>query len=249
MSAAVIIPARYDSTRFPGKPLMRGPTGKPLIQYVWEAARRAEGVDRVIIATDDERIEAAVQAFGGEAWMTAPVHPSGSDRCAEVARQLDHDIVVNLQGDEPAIRPDMISQTLKLLDEDAECVIATLACRIEDESELADPNAVKVVVDASSRALYFSRSPIPHVRGSHSPLRDAPLVHLVHVGIYAFRRQFLLEFSRLGAHPLEQAEKLEQLRALANGYRIKVGITPHRTAKVDTPEDFEAFCASRRDQP
>ena len=242
MSAAVIIPARYGSTRLPGKPLMQSPAGKPLIRYVWEAAVRAAGVDCVIVATDDERISAAVREFGGEARMTAADHHSGSDRCAEVAQTLDHDIIINLQGDEPSMRPEMISQTIKLLDEDSECVISTLACRIESESELVDPNVVKVVLDSSSRALYFSRSPIPHVRGADSPLRQSPLPHLAHLGIYAFRRDFLLEFSRLGPHPLEQAEKLEQLRALANGYMIRVGITSHRVLKVDAPEDFAAFC-------
>jgi len=243
MKTAVIIPARYDSTRFPGKLLMKGPAGKPLIQYVWEAAVRAGRVDCVLVATDDERIRDAVQAFGGETRMTSPTHHSGSDRAAEVARTLDHDVVINLQGDEPAVQPEMISQTIALLGQDPECAISTLAARIKDASELADPNAVKVVVDASRRALYFSRSPIPYVRGSATPLRDSPSPHLVHLGIYAYRRESLLEFARLGPHPLEKAERLEQLRALANGFRIKVGLT-QRTLKVDTPEDFKLFCAS-----
>jgi len=248
MSAAVVIPARYGSTRLPGKPLMRGPAGRPLIQYVWQAAVRADGVDRVIVATDDERICAAVRAFGGEAQMTGAEHHCGSDRCAEVARKLDHDIIINLQGDEPSMRPEMIAQTIRLLDEAPDCVISTLACRIGEEADLTDPNVVKVVLDEASRALYFSRSPIPHVRGSSAPLRESPHPHLVHLGIYAFRRESLLTFSRLGPHPLEQAEKLEQLRALANGYRIKVGITAHRVAKVDTPEEFAAFCAAAADE-
>lgn len=245
MKTAVVIPARYGSTRFPGKALAQGPDGKPLIQYVWEAATGASGVDRVIVATDDVRIREAAEAFGAEVCMTSADHPCGSDRAAEVARSLDHDIVVNLQGDEPSMPPEMISRTVALLADDAESVISTLACRIENQAELNDPNVVKVVVDESWRALYFSRSAIPYVRAAKHPLGDSALPHLRHHGIYAFRRAFLLEFQRLGPHPLEQAESLEQLRALAHGYIIKVGLTTQRPLKVDTPEDFKAFCAAR----
>ena len=175
--------------------------------------------------------------------MTSQEHCCGTDRCAEVARSLDHDVIVNLQGDEPDMRPDMIARTVRLLEDDPECVVATLACKIASDAELADPNAVKVVLDEASRALYFSRSPIPHVRGADSPLRESPVPHLLHYGIYAFRREFLLDFARYGPHPLEQAERLEQLRVLAHGRKIKVGLTAHRTHKVDTPEEFQAFCA------
>jgi 3-deoxy-manno-octulosonate cytidylyltransferase (CMP-KDO synthetase) len=244
MTCAVIIPARFDSTRFPGKVLMRGPSGKPLIQYTWEAATRAEGVDETLVATDDERIAEAVRAFGGEVRMTRSAHRTGSDRCAEVAGKLRHDLVVNLQADEAGIRPEMIWQTVRLLREDPECEMSTLACPIRDESELSDPDVVKVVLDCRSRALYFSRAVIPHVRGSGSPLRESPAPHLRHHGIYGYRREALLAFAALPPHPLEQAEKLEQLRALANGYKIIVGVTPYRTLKVDTREDFEAFCAA-----
>ena len=202
MKTAVIIPARYGSTRFPGKPLAADASGKQLIQYVWEAASQTAGVDRVIVATDDERIRDAVAAFGGEVRMTSPDHRSGSDRAAEVARSLDHDIVVNLQGDEPTIRPEMISQTVQLLVEDAACVIGTLATKIENPQELADPNVVKVVLDDNGRALYFSRSVIPHVRGATDPLGESPVPHWVHLGLYAYRREFLLEFSRMPPHPL-----------------------------------------------
>jgi len=248
VKAAVIIPARFASSRFPGKPLVKDPWGKPLIQYVWEAATHAEGVERVLVATDDERVAQAVRGFGGKVHMTSPAHHSGSDRCAEAARTLDHDVVVNLQGDEPTIKPDMITQTIRLLDQDPECVISTLAGRIDSEEELRDPGVVKVVVDARGRALYFSRSVIPHVRGSETPLRDSPIPHLRHYGIYGYRREFLLAYNRLPPHPLEEAEKLEQLRALANGYKIAVGLTEHRTMKVDTQEDFAAFCAALRSQ-
>lgn len=242
MTAAVLIPARYGSTRFPGKPLMRGPDGKFMIQYVWEAARRADGVEEVAVATDDARIADAVRSFGGEVVMTGASHPSGSDRCAEAAAGMTYDVIVNLQGDEPSIPPAEITRAIKLLEEDRECAIGTLATRITDEAELMDPGVVKVVLDAHGRALYFSRSVVPHVRGSAHPLMDSPLPYLRHLGIYAFRREFLQQFARFGAHPLEEAEKLEQLRALAHGAKIKVGITDHRPMKVDTPEDFEAFC-------
>jgi 3-deoxy-manno-octulosonate cytidylyltransferase (CMP-KDO synthetase) len=241
MTAAVIIPARYGSTRFPGKPLMRGPDGKPLIQYVWEAARRAPGVEEVAVATDDERIAAAVRGFGGEVRMTGAGHPSGSDRCAEAAEGMTYDVIVNLQGDEPSIPPEEIARAVQLLDEDGECVVGTLATPITGEAELLDPGVVKVVLDERGRALYFSRSVIPHVRGSEHPLKDSPLPFLRHLGIYAYRREFLREYTRLGPHALEEAEKLEQLRVLAHGYKIKVGLSGHRPMKVDTPEDFEAF--------
>jgi len=242
MRAAVIIPARYGSTRFPGKILMPGPSGKPLIQYVWETAIRAEGVDRVLVATDDERIMSAVAAFGGQARMTAAEHASGSDRCAEAAAEMDHDVIINLQGDEPGMPQELISRTAAMLAECPNCDIATLACPIESERELADTHTVKVVLDASSCALYFSRSPIPHVRGSSSPLAESPAPHLAHLGIYAFRRDALMRFAARDPHPLEKAEKLEQLRALANGFIIKVDVAPERTLKVDTLEDFQTFC-------
>ena len=247
MRTAVVIPVRYGSTRFPGKALARGPNGKPLLQYVWEIAVRADGVERVIVATDDDRIRETAETFGGEVRMTSSQNRCGSDRCAEVAESLDHDFVVNLQGDEPGMLPEMIAQTVRLLEGDPECVIATLASEIEGDAELADPNAVKVVVDVSWRALYFSRSPIPYVRGADSPVSQSPVPHLLHHGIYAFRREFLLEFARLGPHPIEEAERLEQLRALAHGYKIKVGLTSHRAHKIDTPEDLEAFCSGSHD--
>ena len=241
MKAAVVIPARYGSTRFPGKALIKDPAGKPLLQYVYEAAHQAERVNQVIVATDDERIYAVVQAFGGEARMTAAHHRCGSDRVAEVAAHLSQSVVVNLQGDEPSIRPQMITQVIELLDQAPECAVATLAARVETEQELADANVVKVVLDESSRALYFSRAPIPFVRDAAAPLADSPVPHLRHLGIYAYRRPFLLEYAHFGPHPLEEAEKLEQLRILAHGHMIAVGLTEHRTFKVDTPEDFDAF--------
>ena len=239
--AAVVIPARYGSTRFPGKALARDPDGKPLLQYVVDAALQAERVNEVIVATDDDRIREAVEGFGATARMTAADHHCGTERVAEVAADLEQPIVVNLQGDEVGILPEQITRTIELLDEDRECVISTLAHRIATQQNLDDSNVVKVVVDGSWRALYFSRSPIPFVRDAASPLEESPIPHLRHIGIYAFRRPFLLEYAAFGPHPLEEAEKLEQLRALAHGYMIKVGLTEHATLKVDTPEDLDAF--------
>ena len=244
MKAAVVIPARYGSTRFPGKVLAPDPSGKPLLQYVYEAARACSLVGPVVVATDDDRVREAVERFGGEVRMTGAQHQCGSERSAEVAAGLENPVVVNLQADEPGILPEMIGQTVELLESDADCVMSTLAARLEAPKDLADPNVVKVVVDAAWRAIYFSRSPIPYVRDSDDPLADSPVPHLKHYGIYAYRRSFLLTYARLGPHPLEQAEKLEQLRALAHGYMIKVGLTRHQTLKVDTPEDYQIFVES-----
>ena len=247
--AVVIIPARYAATRFPGKLLQKDPTGKPLLRHAWQAACHASSITRVIVAADDERIQNAVRAWGGEAVMTSPDHSSGSDRIAEVAARIESPVIVNVQGDEPMLRPEMIDQVVEMLQADHNCVMSTLANEIETDDELADPNAVKVVVDASGRALYFSRSPIPHVRGAHSPTAEAPLKHLKHLGIYGYRREFLLAFTRLPPAPIEQAEKLEQLRVLYHGYAIRVGVTPHRLIGVDTPEDYQAFLAALASSP
>ena len=242
MPAVVIIPARYASTRLPGKLLKPGPAGKCVLEYVCAAAQRARSIARVIVATDDERILRVAQAAGVEARMTSPTHTCGTDRIAEVAATLDADIVVNAQADEPQLRPEMIDQTVRLLEEDAECVMSTLAHEIDAEEEFADPNVVKVVVDGRGRALYFSRCPIPYVRDSQRPAADCPVRPLHHIGIYGYRRAFLLQYSRLPKAGIEQAEKLEQLRALFHGYAIRVGVTPYRMIGVDTPKDFAAFC-------
>ena len=239
MKALAVIPARYASTRFPGKMLARDPRGRVLSHYVYEAAERARLVGRVIVATDDERIKAAVEEWGGEARMTSREHRSGTDRVVEVARDMaEYDMVVNLQGDEPQILPSQIDRLVELLDSD-DCPMSTLVCPIRSEEELRDPNVVKCVFDSRMRAMYFSRSPIPYVR-------DAPgereTERFRHVGVYGFRREFLLSYAGLGACPLESAEKLEQLRALYHGYGIRVDVTEHRSIGVDTPEDFERFC-------
>lgn len=232
-----ILPARYSSTRLPGKPLLRE-TGKCLIQHVYEQVRKCPRLDRVIVATDDERILEAVRAFGGEAAMTSPHHPSGTDRSAEVARSLDCARVLNVQGDEPEVDPDHLGMLIDLLD-GAE--MATLAAPFERPEEALLPQRVKVVIDRHHNALYFSRSRIPHP-GPGSP---PPLLHL---GIYGYTRDFLLRYVALDRTPLEQAEKLEQLRALEHGYKIKVGLVRRASpGGIDTPEDYAAFARRHRE--
>jgi 3-deoxy-manno-octulosonate cytidylyltransferase (CMP-KDO synthetase) len=233
-----IIPARHASTRLPGKPLL-AETGLPLIVHVVEAAKRARSLDRVIVATDDTRILDAVRAHGGEAEMTRADHPSGTDRVAEVARRHPGaSLVVNLQGDEPEIEPEALDRVVDLLRNDAGAPMATLATPIWDDSVYRDPSCVKVVVGRNGRALYFSRSPIPHHRDGVQPA--AARGHL-HLGLYAYRRDFLLDLASLEPSPLEQAEKLEQLRVLEAGYSIAVGVIEQASVGVDTPEDYRQF--------
>ena len=236
MSVCAIIPARYASTRFPGKPLA-DICGKPMIQHVYERTLQAGSVGRVIVATDDERIRAVVAGFGGEVALTRADHPSGTDRLAEVAATLDADLVVNVQGDEPLIDPVMIDQAVRPLQQDASVVMGTLKSRIVDAADYANPNVVKVVTDVSGFALYFSRAPIPYQRD------DVPAPLFKHVGLYVYRRDFLLKYPRLPETPLEQAEKLEQLRALEHGYRIFVAETDRQSIGVDVPEDLQKVIA------
>jgi len=236
-----IIPARYGSTRFPGKPLAEL-RGKPLIQHVWERARASRILDEVVVATDDERILRTVEGFGGRALLTSPEHTCGTERLAEAARLLklaDEDLVVNIQGDQPLVAPEAIEELVRPLLLSSEVPMATLAVPIENPEELTDPNRVKVVVDREGRALYFSRAPIPYFR----PPGPAPR-YLRHIGLYAYRREFLDIFVKLPPGELERAEKLEQLRALENGYPIAVSITPYECPEVDTPEDLERLEAS-----
>ncbi len=237
-SVVAIIPARFASIRLPGKPLLKE-TGKYLVQHVYEQARRCPRLDRVIVATDDERILEAVRSFGGEAVMTSAHHPSGTDRAAEAVRTLDCTRVINIQGDEPELEPEPLGALVDLL-EGAE--MATLATPFENPADAALPERVKVVIDRHHNALYFSRSRIPHANGSAS----APLLH---VGVYGFQKGFLLRYVALDRTPLEQAEKLEQLRALEHGYRIKVGVVrwPSRGG-IDTPEDYAAFVRRQRER-
>ena len=236
-----VIPARFASTRLPGKPLLSG-TGKPLIQHVVEAARRATRLDRVIVATDDERIAEAVGRFGGECVMTRADHPSGTDRVAEVAVGIpEASIVVNLQGDEPEISGLALDLVVELLERDPSTPMATLATPIRDESVYRDPSCVKVVCSRAGRALYFSRSPIPHHRDGPPDLMADPPIALLHLGLYAYRRDFLLGLAALPPSPLEQSERLEQLRVLEAGYSIAVGIVEERSVGIDTPEDYRRF--------
>jgi 3-deoxy-manno-octulosonate cytidylyltransferase (CMP-KDO synthetase) len=242
MEIVAVIPARFASTRLPGKPLL-SETGRPLIQHVVEAARRARRLDRVIVATDDARIAEAVARFGCECMMTRIDHPSGTDRVAEVAAALDGaGIVVNLQGDEPEVSGAALDRVVSLLEGDQGAPMATLATPIRTEAVYRDPSCVKVVLSRPGRALYFSRRPIPHHRDGPS---GATLAHL-HLGLYAYRRDFLLGLTQLPPSPLERAEKLEQLRVLEAGYPIAVGIVEEPSIGVDTPEDYRQFVARWR---
>lgn len=227
-----VIPARYASTRFPGKPLAIL-AGKPLIQHVWERTSQSKYLSRLVIATDDARIESAALAFGAQVAMTRPDHLSGTDRAAEVAESTDANIIVNIQGDEPLIDPDAIDAAILTLLDDVQCQMASLKRRITDDSEIQNPNVVKVVTGGNGDALYFSRSPIPFQRGPSAG-------YFKHIGLYIYRRKLLLAYSSLPVGPLEQAEKLEQLRALENGIAIRVAETSYDTIGVDTPEDLAA---------
>lgn len=245
MRTAILIPARYESTRLPAKALLRE-TGKYLVQHVYEQACRVKGIETVIVATDDRRIVAAVESFGGKAVMTRADHQSGTDRVAEVAAALNVDAVINLQGDEPLIDPASLELLADLLRDDPQARIATLAMPITNDETYRNPNCVKVVCDESGRALYFSRSPIPHVRDGRPDFARRPAMFLHHLGLYAYRRDALLALSSLPSHPLEQLEKLEQLRALGHGWTIRVGIVMHAGRGVDTPEDYEQFVVDYR---
>jgi len=233
MKVLGVIPARYDSTRFPGKPLALL-CGKPLVQWVWERACRATMIDRVVVATDDERIRSAVESFGGEVCMTAPSHPSGTDRVAEVAERFQCDFVVNIQGDEPLLDPRMLEQAVRALVDGSSYDVATLCKRIESRTEIEASSVVKVVKRYGGEALYFSRHPIPFNRDG----RTEPH-YFKHVGLYVFRKESLRKIVRLPVSPLEDAEKLEQLRVLENGFRILVEETEFDSIGVDTPEDLE----------
>jgi 3-deoxy-manno-octulosonate cytidylyltransferase (CMP-KDO synthetase) len=232
MSAVGIIPARYASTRFPGKPLAEI-AGIPMIQRVWERARCAKRLRTVIIATDDERIADCCHSFGAPVAMTSSDHATGTDRLAEAARDLDDDIIVNIQGDEPLIESSVIDATVEVLLEDDSVPMATVA-HVAPTHSLDDPNRVKVVLDRNGVALYFSRSAIPH------PRRAMPgLAPLQHIGLYAYRREFLFEFVALERTPAEQTEELEQLRALENGHRIRVAVIDDwGSISVDVPADI-----------
>ena len=232
MKILCVIPARYASTRLPGKPL-KDVAGKPMICRVYDRASQAKTLSGVVVATDDERILRAVEDHGGRAMMTAKDHPTGTDRLAEVAAAYpDVDLIINVQGDEPLIEPSLIDELGRAFDGDAELQMATVMTPMEDEAEQKNPNNVKVVTDKNGCALYFSRSLLPY------PRNDAGTPVYKHIGIYAYRRDFLLAYAKMAPTPLERTESLEQLRALENGYKIKCIRTNARFVGVDTPEDL-----------
>lgn len=237
MKVLCVIPARYASTRLPGKPLSMI-AGKPMIQHVYERACQAQLPDEVVVATDNELVEKAVLNFGGKAVMTSPDHPSGTDRLAEVALMYpDVDVIVNVQGDEPMIPPEVIDRLAEAFNSDADLNMATMKV-VMNEEDYENPAAVKVVTDQQGYALYFSRSLMPYPRNKPKGFKV-----FKHVGIYAYRRNFLLKYAALAPTPLEKAESLEQLRALENGYKIKVLESDFQGIGVDTPEDLAAVNA------
>jgi len=250
-----VLPSRFAASRFPGKPLAVI-AGKPMIQWAWEAAQAAAGVDLVVVATDDDRIQSAVHDFDGQVVMTDPALPSGTDRVAAVVETLEdaYDLVLNLQGDEPAMHPETIAAVVRLMAEDPALEMGTAACAFTSADELFNPNAVKVVVDDRRRALYFSRSPIPYLRNAkvfesdfRPWLEPDQLRHFKrHLGLYAYRPGTLRAFTKLPPHPLERLEMLEQLRALAAGISIGVAETPHISLGVDTPAEVPAVEALLR---
>ncbi len=247
MAVVAIIPVRYGSSRFPGKPLaIIG--GKPMVQHVYESASKTRGLDRVLVATDDRRILETVKNFGGEAVLTSKRHASGTDRLAEVAKGIRAEWMVNVQGDLPFVRSRTIARILMPLRRDHSIFMGTAKTAIYEKEEWLNPNVVKVVTDAEGFALYFSRAPIPYFRGpdrhsrggnGQSRFRREKVWGYRHVGVYVYRRDFLLNFSRLRPTVLERTEGLEQLRALDHGYRIRVVEVNEPSVEVDTPEDLE----------
>lgn len=242
MKVSVIIPARFGSTRLEGKPLA-DIGGKPMIQHVYEQASKSSWVDSVLVATDDDRIFKAVQSFGGQVQLTSSNHRTGTDRLAEVAQSLPADILVNLQGDLPMLSPGMLGELIQHFCEAQDAstegirtkpVMGTLIKELQESDDLYNPNIVKVVTDKKGFALYFSRAPIPHVRDVKTNGK-----YFKHYGVYIYTREFLLTFTQLSQGPLEQMEKLEQLRALEHGYPILTVETQHQCIEVDTPEDLE----------
>ena len=238
MSVVAIIPARFGSTRFPGKPLaLLG--GKPMIQHVYERASMAKMPDAVVVATDDSRIADMVRSFGGDVVMTSPAHKTGTDRLAEAARSTSASLIVNVQGDLPFFPASMIDDAIVKLETTPDAAIATVRTPIRTSGELTNPNVVKVVTDQNGFALYFSRSPIPFRRDA--PEQGVTNKHILwyrHVGMYVYRRDFLFRFATLAPTPLEDTEKLEQLRIMEHGYKICLTQTELLTIEVDTPEDL-----------
>jgi 3-deoxy-manno-octulosonate cytidylyltransferase (CMP-KDO synthetase) len=233
MQIVIVIPARYASTRLPGKPLVLL-AGKSMIQQVYERAKSAQKAHRVIVATDDDRIVKAVEAFGGEARMTRIDHRTGTERVAEIAAHVDGDVFVNVQGDEPLLDPAAVDTAIDALMEEPMATVATVATPIKLAADLMDPNVVKVVSDFDGNALYFSRAPIPWVRDTTAKIQ---IRHMKHLGLYVFQRAALLDYATLPQGELERIEQLEQLRWLENGGKIRVAEVEHDAISVDVPED------------
>ena len=233
-----VIPARYASTRFPGKPLA-DVNGKPMIQRVYEQAKKCKSLSEVIVATDDKRIESAVKNFNGNAVMTSDKHESGTDRCFEAMKKFGgkFNAVINIQGDEPFIHPEQISKLANCF-KNKKVELTTLAMKLEKEEELKNPNTIKVILNKKKEAIYFSRTAIPYYRGKDFSESLKLHTYYKHVGIYGYRSDVLAEVTKLKRSPLEIAESLEQLRWLENGYKIKVELTEHESYSVDTPEDL-----------
>jgi 3-deoxy-manno-octulosonate cytidylyltransferase (CMP-KDO synthetase) len=240
MKSAIVIPARFASSRLPGKPLLKQ-TGKYLIQHVYEQASLSRLASQVIVATDDPRIKAAVEGFGGRVAMTRRDHASGTDRVAEVARSLDAEIIVNLQGDEPLIDPNTLDLVIDLLIKTPSSQVASLAIPITNVETWRDANCVKVVCDQQGKALYFSRAPIPAVRDGQPDFKNHSANFLQHLGLYAYRRSFLQTLASQPPSMLEQLERLEQLRILALGESIHIRVVREAAIGVDTLEDYERF--------
>jgi 3-deoxy-manno-octulosonate cytidylyltransferase (CMP-KDO synthetase) len=242
LKTLLVIPARLHSTRLPEKMLLNR-TGKPLLQHTWEAITTSQLADKIIVATDSERIAEAVSLFGGNVVLTDSRHASGTDRLGEVAQRFpDYQILVNVQGDEPEIAAADVDSAIRLVLQNESCDMATLATHLPEGEQLVNPATVKVVFDRRQRALYFSRAPIPWPRdGFESVAAHQPDTWFQHIGIYVYRRETLLELIDCPRPPCEVAESLEQLRALHLGKSILVGIVPHATRGIDTPEDYEAF--------
>jgi 3-deoxy-manno-octulosonate cytidylyltransferase (CMP-KDO synthetase) len=238
MKVVAVIPARYSSTRFAGKVLAKD-TGKFLIQHTYEQACMAKLPEKVIIAADDEKVVAAAKTFGAECVLTSPEHQSGTDRIAEAVADIDVEIIVNLQGDEPEIDPGNIDYLARMLMDNPDCPMATLAAEFQTAKQVSDPNIVKVIIGRNNKAIYFSRSPIPYDR-EKAGVGDVKQ-YLRHIGIYAYRKKFLLEITALPQTPLEKTEKLEQLRAIENGFNILVGKVKHTCDGIDTPEQYAEF--------
>ncbi|MFL2871125.1 MAG: 3-deoxy-manno-octulosonate cytidylyltransferase [Pirellulaceae bacterium] len=249
LKSHIVIPARLHSTRLPEK-LLLSETGKPVIQHTYESAAQATKPDGVLVATDHQSILTVVQGFGGHAVMTDPDAPSGTDRVAEAAATIpDADIIVNVQGDEPDISATAIDLAIELLESNPDAVMSTLATPIRSRGKLDDPSCVKVVVDSNNAAMYFSRSTIPHPREwSDELLERDPPVFLQHVGLYAYRREFLLQLSKLPQSTIETVENLEQLRVLSLGYAISVGVINEPAIGIDTQADYDEFVSQYRNR-